>query len=88
MLIVELSFTSVSEERMAALPRHRENILRLHREGKVFAAGPLADRSGALLIFSVERDELDRILADDPYFRSEGCTIASIRRWTPMLGVA
>ncbi|MET8081731.1 hypothetical protein [Streptomyces sp. NPDC005303] len=37
----------------------------LYAEGKLFATGPWADGPGALLVFAVERAELEGILEDD-----------------------
>jgi uncharacterized protein len=85
MLIVELAFTA-SPERLAARPAHRELLSRLHEDGRLVAAGPWADDSGALLVFHVERAELDRILDDDPYFRIPGVEVVSVRTWTPVVG--
>jgi hypothetical protein len=49
-------------------------------------AGPLADESGALLIFDVATiDELARLIDEDPYFRAPGVMIANRREWAPFL---
>lgn len=39
-----------------------------------------------LLIFDADREAVDRIIADDPYYRIEGVTVASVRDWTPIVG--
>jgi hypothetical protein len=45
------------------------------------------DDSGALLIFDVDsEDDLESVLAEDPYYRAPGVTVASKRRWTPIVG--
>ncbi|MEU9048116.1 MULTISPECIES: YciI family protein [unclassified Kitasatospora] len=85
MLIVELAFTSAAE-RLAARPAHRALLSRLHEEGRLVAAGPWRDDSGALLVFDVERAELDRVLADDPYYRTPGVEVLGVREWTPVVG--
>ena len=84
MLIVELAFTA-SSERLAARPAHRAVLVRLHHEGRLVAAGPWADDMGAMLIFDVQREELDRILDADPYYRVAGVEIVRIREWTPIV---
>ncbi|TDC74096.1 YciI family protein [Streptomyces hainanensis] len=83
MLIVELRF-GPEPERLAARPAHRVTLTRLHGEGRLLAAGPYADDSGALLIFPVDRPELDRIMADDPYYRTPGVRVVDVREWTPL----
>lgn len=85
MLILELAFTA-SPERLAARPAHRSLLARLHEEGRLLAAGPWADDSGALLVFDVERTELERILDADPYYRTPGVKVTGIREWAPVVG--
>jgi uncharacterized protein YciI len=85
MLIVELAFTA-SPERLAARPAHRAALARLHHEGRLVAAGPWANDTGAMLIFDVERAELDRILDADPYYRVQGVKVVQVREWLPVVG--
>lgn len=85
MLILELTFTA-APERLAARPAHRAFLAGLHDDGRLLAAGPWADDSGALLVFDVDRPELDRILDADPYYRSPGVEVVSIREWVPVIG--
>jgi uncharacterized protein YciI len=85
MIVVELSFTP-AEERLAARPGHREVLQRLHRDGELLAAGPWADDSGALLIFAADRSAVERALAEDPYYRTDGVSVVSIRDWSPVVG--
>ncbi|MEV0224781.1 YciI family protein [Streptomyces sp. NPDC050704] len=85
MWIVELSF-SEAPERLAARPAHREKLTGLHEKGIVRMAGPLADESGAVLVFDVpDRASLDELLADDPYFATAGVTVAQVREWQPIV---
>ncbi|MET7485418.1 YciI family protein [Streptomyces sp. NPDC005538] len=85
MLIVELAFTATSE-RLAARPAHRVFLQRLHDEGRLVAAGPWADDTGALLAFDTEREELERLLETDPYYRTPGVEVLSVREWAPVVG--
>ncbi|MGP4115336.1 YciI family protein [Streptomyces sp. 4N509B] len=85
MLIVELAFTA-TPERLAARPAHRVLLQRLHDEGRLVAAGPWEDDSGALLVFDTERAELDRLLATDPYYRAPGVEVLGVRAWAPVVG--
>ena len=41
-----------AEERMAARPAHLENLDRMRERGQLLNAGPLADGSGAVLIYT------------------------------------
>ncbi|MFD5318461.1 YciI family protein [Streptomyces sp. NPDC127098] len=85
MLIVELAF-GPEPERLAARPAHRALLTRLHAEGRLLAAGPFADDSGALLVFPGDREEVDRIMAADPYYRSPGVRVVGVREWRPVVG--
>lgn len=86
MWIVELAFTG-TPERIAARPMHRERLAALHDKGIVRTAGPFDDDSGALIVVDVEdRDAVDALIADDPYFRTPGVAIVGIRCWRPFLG--
>jgi uncharacterized protein YciI len=86
MYVVELSFGD-APGRLEARPAHRELLAQLYQDGKVVMAGPYADDQGALLIFDVEHEaELDRILADDPYYSHPAVRVVQRRAWSPILG--
>jgi uncharacterized protein len=72
-----------ADRRAVARPRHLDYIGRLHDEGKVVLAGPLADASGAVVVYRVADEAEARALVDaDPYTTegvSEGVTL---REWT------
>ncbi|MCX5363137.1 YciI family protein [Streptomyces sp. NBC_00124] len=87
MFVVELAFTP-APERLAARPAHRAALARLHTEGKLLAAGPWADDAGALLVFALERAELDQVMDEDPYYRrTPGVEVRSVREWAPIVGL-
>jgi hypothetical protein len=58
----------------------------LHEQGELLLAGPWENDSGALLIFSVDRARLDRIMAEDRYFTIAGVAVVSLRPWCLLLG--
>jgi uncharacterized protein YciI len=47
-------------------------------------AGPWADDSGALLVFAAERSEVDRMMAEDPYYTTESVRVVALREWRPI----
>jgi uncharacterized protein YciI len=86
MWIVELSFAD-APDRLAARPAHRHRLAELHEVGTVRMAGPLADDSGAMIVFDIaDRVELQQVLDADPYYTTAGVTIEQIREWTPFIG--
>lgn len=84
MICVELSFTN-DHARLAARPAHRERLRALHEQGALLLAGPWEDDSGALLVFTVDRARVDRIMAEDPYYTTAGVDVVSLRAWCPIL---
>ncbi|EPH39542.1 YciI family protein [Streptomyces aurantiacus] len=89
----ELRFSTDNAEhsaaRLAARPAHRASLTALHATGRLHAAGPFTDDSGALLLFDVpDRAALHRLLDADPYFRLPAVEIVSIREWSPVVGLA
>lgn len=85
MYAVLLAFDDDDDARLVARPQHRERLAGLAAEGRLLAAGPWPDDSGALLVFVVPtRDDLDAIMADDPYYRTPGVRVAAVHEWTPV----
>jgi uncharacterized protein len=83
MFAVLLSFSD-DPARLEHRPAHRERLAGLVADGRLLAAGPWSDESGALLVFLVEdRDELDAILAADAYYTAAGVTVAGVHEWNP-----
>lgn len=84
MYAVQLAYTD-APERFALRPGHRERLAELAADGRLLGAGPWSDDSGALLVFVVDtREQLDGILAGDPYYAAAGVTIASVEEWNPV----
>jgi uncharacterized protein YciI len=85
MWIVELRFTP-EPDRLAARPAHRSRLTDLHEAGTVRMAGPLADDSGAVIVFdAADRPALQQLLDADPYYTTAGVSIEQIREWMPFL---
>ncbi len=69
----------------AIRPSHREYIARLSDQGKIVAAGPLADGTGGLFIYSVETEEEARYLAEqDPYSTMGVLASSTLLHWKPV----
>lgn len=84
MYAVQLAFTDDSA-RLALRPAHRERLAGLAADGRLLAAGPWSDDTGALLVFVVDdRDALDAIFREDPYYSTPGVTITSVEEWNPV----
>jgi uncharacterized protein YciI len=81
MYAVQLRFSD-DPARFEGRPGHRERLKALAADGRLLAAGPWSDDSGALLVFLVKgRDELDTMLAEDPYYTTPGVTVEAVREW-------
>jgi uncharacterized protein YciI len=84
MYALELAFSD-DPARLDGRPAHRDRLAGLREEGKLLAAGPFADESGALLLFRVESlSEAEEIVAADPYYSGPGITVVSLKEWTPV----
>jgi uncharacterized protein YciI len=84
MFAVLLAFSD-DPARLEHRPAHRERLAALVAEGRLLAAGPFSDESGALLVFLVEdREELDAIIAADAYYTAPGVTVAGVHEWRPV----
>jgi uncharacterized protein len=83
---VQLSFDeSDTERRLQVRPAHREYLTSLKESGKLVAAGPFGDQTGALLVYDVaDEAELREILAKDPYTPADVYQIASLKEWQPL----
>jgi uncharacterized protein YciI len=84
MYAVQLSFSD-DPARFEGRPAHRQVLAGLVDDGRLLAAGPWSDDSGALLVFLVgDRGELDAIMAADPYYTTPGVTVAGVHEWNPV----
>ena len=84
MFAVQLTFSD-DPARLDHRPAHRERLAALAADGRLLAAGPWSDESGALLVFLVSgRDEVDEIIATDPYYAAPGVEVAAVREWNPV----
>jgi len=85
MYVLELEFGD-DQRRLLARPAHRERLLALRASGQLVMAGPWSDDSGALLVFNTDRESLQRILSEDPYYYSTpGVHIKFLREWKPIV---
>jgi uncharacterized protein len=84
MFVVQLAFSD-DPARLGLRPAHRERLAALAAGGRLLAAGPWSDDSGALLMFLVTtRAELDEILAADPYYSAPCVEVALVQEWQPV----
>ena len=84
--VVQLRFDlAETDRRMEVRPAHREYLAELKAAGKLVAAGPFADQTGALLVYDVaDEAELRDILAKDPYTPANVYEIATLTEWQPL----
>jgi uncharacterized protein YciI len=67
--------------RLELRPAHRERLAALAGDGRLLAAGPWSDDSGALVLLTVDsRAEAEEIVAADPYYAAPGVAV-EIREW-------
>jgi uncharacterized protein YciI len=78
---LQLKFTD-PDRRMEVRPAHRDYLTELYAAGKLHAAGPFGDQTGALLIYDVaDEAEVRDILAKDPYTAADVYEIVTLQEW-------
>ena len=84
--VVQLRFDlAETDRRMEVRPAHREYLTELKAAGKLVAAGPFTDQTGALLVYDVaDEAELRDILAKDPYTPANVYEISTLTEWQPL----
>jgi uncharacterized protein len=78
----EIEMQPGDEQRLAVRPEHREYVQRLHADGKVRMSGPLADETGAILVYeAADEDAARALVAQDPYVEAGVVRELSLREW-------
>lgn len=78
-----------TDTRMSIRPAHREWQASQLEAGSLLASGPLEDEltPGGLLIMRGEsKEQIARLLAQDPYYDAGVIAETVIRSWTPVFG--
>jgi uncharacterized protein YciI len=84
---VETHYTADRERLAAARPAHREYLMELAERGKVLAGGAYADDlSGFVVYRAADIDELNLLLAGDPYTTEQIADRRVVKEWTITLG--
>jgi len=84
---LEWRFPPEREARLKMRPQHRVFLEQLRAQGRLVAAGPWSDDSGALIILVAEdAAEVERLLEADPYVRERVSGERLLREWDPFIG--
>lgn len=87
--IREIAMEPGDERRLAVRPEHREYVHRLFEEGRIRMSGPLADETGAVLVYDApDIDAARELIAADPYAREGVVREASLREWNVVVPAA
>ena len=85
--VVEFEYNVDRTGRQGLHPAHAENLYRLAEKGVLLLGGPLVGENSGLLVYEVEtRDELQRILDDEPYVKGGLVARTRIQEWAPGKG--
>lgn len=78
----EIAMEPGDERRLAVRPAHREYVHDLHARGAIRMSGPLADETGAVLVYEAESEAAAReLVARDPYTTEGVVREVSLREW-------
>jgi len=71
------------ERRLAVRPAHRDYVRELFGRGEIRMSGPLADNTGAIMVYEAANEAAARtLIAADPYSSEGVVTETSLREWT------
>lgn len=80
--IREIAMEPGDERRLAVRPEHRDYVQALFARGAIRMSGPLADESGALLVYAADDEMAARALVEqDPYVREGVVREVCLREW-------
>ncbi|WP_127503933.1 YciI family protein [Actinoplanes solisilvae] len=75
-------------ERAERRPEHLEHLGKLQAEGSLLLAGPLADLSGGIIVFTAPDLEAAQALVEqDPYTRHDVTKDRELREWKITVGL-
>lgn len=87
--IREIAMEPGDERRLAVRPEHREYVHALFERGLIRMSGPLADETGAVLVYAAADEAAARELVErDPYTREGAVREVSLREWNVVVPVA
>ncbi|MFF3373156.1 YciI family protein [Streptomyces sp. NPDC002680] len=85
--VVEFEYNVDRAGRQGLHPAHAENLYRLADNGVLLLGGPLVGENSGLLVYEVEsREELQRILDEEPYVKGGVVARTRIQEWEPGKG--
>ncbi len=85
----EIAMEPGDERRLAVRPEHRDYVHDLFARGQIRMSGPLADETGAVLVYAAENLDAARALVDaDPYVRAGVVREVSLREWNVIVPAA
>jgi uncharacterized protein YciI len=71
------------ERRLEVRPAHRDYVTELHERGQIRMSGPLADQTGAIILYVADDLDAARALVEaDPYAKAGVVQELSLREWT------
>ena len=83
---VALKYRYPLERMLQTVDRHRAYLRELHAKGKMVASGPFEPRTGGALLLKADSEEdLQAMLAADP-FQQEELVETTIYRWVINIG--
>lgn len=85
---VQYTYDARRDLQDAVRPEHRAYLGGLAADGSLLGSGPYTEGApGALLVFRArDRDELDGLLAGDPFARAGVISATTVRTWDIVLG--
>ncbi|MBC3842195.1 hypothetical protein GXW82_24300 [Streptacidiphilus sp. 4-A2] len=85
--VVEFEYNVDRDGRQGLHPAHAENLYRLADSGVLLLGGPVTGENVGILLYEVaDREELQRLLDEEPYVKGGVVAGIRIREWAPGKG--
>ena len=82
-----IEYTQDKAKILEIRPIHRQYLTSLRERGQLAAAGPFTDDSGSLIIYeAASRDEAEKLLQGDPFYKNGIFLKYHFRPWNPVIG--
>lgn len=85
----EIAMQPGDERRLAVRPAHRDYVSALFERGQIRMSGPLADETGAFIVYeAADEDEARALIDQDPYTREGVVQEVALREWVVVISAS
>lgn len=71
MIIIELTYKKSLQEVDKHLEQHKDFLQKCYENGVLLASGPKNPRNGGVLIASASKEDIEKLIQDDPFYQEK-----------------